>query len=367
MQTLREDSRDLDEAFDQKFQLNALSEDDAEDDTTPAAKREAEQAPNAGNPTQSQQVSLLSFVVAFSGVVLGGVGTYVCFEKLNQLDPGCGGVITLLQYIVAVAERSGDAAAFVSKPVIPYPYHFAFCFLLFAGSWLGNVCLEFDLPFPLFLVIKNCSLVFTLIVGGIFLGKHYRLGHIVSVIVVSAGVTLAVLEQQQVSKRNPAAETSSRTLIGVMLCTLSTLAMAGLSCSQEYAFAKYKLKSGETPTKEAMFFTHVFGLPALVMSGSLVQHITALASEWKSAFPLILMNVSCMVMCKTNIFRLLEISTSLTTTLAITVSRFLGIIVSVCFLSKVPAGSQFWIGSLLVASGSIGYLMVGQKPKEKQA
>lgn len=351
---------------DWKRRMSSLMEEDLNDDQVASTKK-AREAPVELPP------STLTFVLAFSGVVVGGVGANICFEQLNQLDPGCGAVITLLQYLVAVAERAPNAKTYVQTPAIPFGFHVLFCFLLFSGSWLGNTCLAFDLPFPLFLVIKNSNMVFTLIVGTVALRKRYSMGQIMAVILVSAGVVIAVLEQQQQPLDASSSATSSRTLVGVLLCVGSTLCMACLSCSQEYAFGKYKLANGKTATKEAMFFTHILGLPFFI-SGGLWQHVIALSMDWQVAVPLIVLNVASMVLCKTNIFRLIEISSSLTTTLAITASRFLGIIFSVCLQafssnknSQQP-GVQFWLGILAVVVGSIAYLMAGQqKPKAKQA
>jgi UDP-xylose/UDP-N-acetylglucosamine transporter B4 len=352
-----------------KKRMSSLMEEDLSEDFDGASSKEPKEV------SQETATPLsLPFALAFIGVVIGGVGANICFEKLNQLDPGCGAVITLLQYVVAVAERAPDATTYIKAPAIPYTFHILFCVLLFCGSWLGNTCLAFDLPFPLFLVIKNSNLVFTLIVGAIALGKRYSMGQIFAVVLVSAGVVMAVLEQQQSSTGGASDETSSKTLVGILLCAGATLCMACLSCAQEYTFGKYKLKNGKTATKEAMFFTHVLGLPFFI-SGGLWQHVIALAADWRVAVPLIVMNVASMVLCKTNIFRLIELSSSLTTTLAITFSRFLGIVISVCFLSSSnqnnssqQPGLQFWLGALAVVAGSISYLMVGQqKPKSKQA
>jgi len=302
------------------------------------------------------------FVVMFCGTIIGSVATYASFERLNVLDPGCGSIIALLQYAVAVLERLPSARTYIRQPIIPLKFHGAFVLLQFLSTWLANTCLEFDLPFAHYLVIKNTNLVFTMIVGAIVLKEFYPFSQIMSVVFLSAGIMLTVLsehESKQSEEMNDSSDLSKkRMMIGFLLCILSTVSMALLGSTQEYVFHRFKTKDGKAATAEALFYTHAFGLPLFFASSSTTSHIFALLTEWKVSAPLIICNLFSSVICKYCILELVDIAGNLTTTMALTLSRFFGIILSVFVLSnREHPGALFWVGSLAVVGGSISYMI----------
>ena len=114
----------------------------------------------------------------FAGVVASGILTNISLEKLNRADPGCGQVISLLQYLSVVAEQLPRAAGYLRAPAIPLRVHALFVVLMFLVAWMGNACMAYALPFALYLIIKSSNLVFSLLVGAAGLGKTYRRGQV---------------------------------------------------------------------------------------------------------------------------------------------------------------------------------------------
>eukprot|EP00543_Licmophora_paradoxa_P007458 CAMPEP_0202450612 /NCGR_PEP_ID=MMETSP1360-20130828/9200_1 /ASSEMBLY_ACC=CAM_ASM_000848 /TAXON_ID=515479 /ORGANISM="Licmophora paradoxa, Strain CCMP2313" /LENGTH=278 /DNA_ID=CAMNT_0049068945 /DNA_START=75 /DNA_END=908 /DNA_ORIENTATION=- len=222
----------------------------------------------------SKATSNRDFLFAFAGLLVGAVGANATFERLNIIDPGCGSIIALLQYIVAVVERLPKAREYLRKPVIPIRFHAAFVLLQFTATWLANVCLAFDLPFAHYLIIKNTNLVFTMLVGFLVLHETYPLPQILSVAVLCGGIILTAL-----SGNKEDSESSGTSVVGMLLCMASTLAMACLGSTQEYAFHHFKQKDGTAATAEALFYTHLFGLPLFLTSGA-QAHLLALAAQW---------------------------------------------------------------------------------------
>lgn len=292
--------------------------------------------------------------LVFAGVLFGSVAANAAFERLNTIDPGCGSVIALMQYVAAASERLPSASVYIKRPMIPMRFHATFCILQFLAMWLGNACLAFDLPFAQFLVIKNSNLVFSMALGFIALHQRYTLKQVMSVLLLSAGIILTVL-----SDKNPSSDdgTSQQNFVGVALCLAATLCNVVLGFTQEYAFRTYKDNDGSSVAAEVMFYTHILGLPFFLSSGA-NAHFAVLAANWQSSIPLVIVNVGAMVLCKFCIFSLVDLAGSLTTTMTVTVARFLGVVVSVCFLStRALPGKLFWLGSSAVVVGSTSYLL----------
>jgi solute carrier family 35 (UDP-xylose/UDP-N-acetylglucosamine transporter), member B4 len=299
--------------------------------------------------------SSLHYVLVFSGVLLGSIAANAAFERLNVIDPGCGSVIALLQYVVATAERLPSAPRYITNPAIPLRFHASFCLLQFLATWLGNTCLAFDLPFAQYLIIKNSNLVFSMAVGALALRQRYSPRQVLSVILLSLGIILTVVSDSDTASGS---DTHQQAITGVLLCLASTLCTVVLGFMQEHAFRTFKDKDGSMSLPaEAMFYTHVLGLPFFFTSGA-QAHFVVLVSQWQSSFPLVVVNVGAMVLCKFCIFALVDLSGSLTTAMTMTLARFLGIVVSVCFLSnRALPGMLFWLGSAGVVAGSSSYLL----------
>jgi UDP-xylose/UDP-N-acetylglucosamine transporter B4 len=197
-------------------------------------------------------------------------------------------------------------------------------------------------------------------VGAIALRQRYSLRQVLSVILLSFGIILTVISDRDTSSGN---DTHQQAITGVLLCLASTLCTAALGFTQEHAFRTFKDDDGSVSLPaEAMFYTHVLGLPFFFTSGA-YAHFAVLVSQWETAFPLVIVNVGAMVLCKFSIFALVELSGTVTTAMALTLARFLGIIVSVCFLSnRALPGMLFWLGSAGVVAGSISYLLGNRNP-----
>ena len=119
--------------------------------------------------------------------------------------------------------------------------------------------------------------------------------------------------------------------------------------------------AGEAPTGEALFFMHALGLPLFLLGDGAPAALAARAARWASrpaaTLPYLLLNVGACAACKRAFFSLLDASSALTATLAISVYRFIGILLSALVVSAPPyPPPTFWLGAALVLGGSIAYL-----------
>eukprot|EP00566_Odontella_aurita_P018453 CAMPEP_0113569074 /NCGR_PEP_ID=MMETSP0015_2-20120614/24202_1 /TAXON_ID=2838 /ORGANISM="Odontella" /LENGTH=324 /DNA_ID=CAMNT_0000471685 /DNA_START=49 /DNA_END=1019 /DNA_ORIENTATION=- /assembly_acc=CAM_ASM_000160 len=288
------------------------------------------------------RVKLLVFGL-FTGYVLSSAA----LQQLNNLRPGCGTMVTLLQYIAVIFEKGPSARSYIFSNVLPMYWHAAFVILMFLSVQMSNISLGFGLPFGLFLVIKNTNLVFSLLFG-LASGRSFTAGQIMSIAVVTAGVSACVLAQQESpfeEEDNSLVRTEDKNagviaigldksggkdgfLIGAALCVASTAFMALLGSIQEVILARYRDKDGQE-CGESLFFTHLLGLPLFAVGGGLgtMRDIvsTLLGTPLVTA-SMLLLNVGMTLVVKTTFIELIEEGESLSASLAITMARMLGVV-----------------------------------------
>ena len=177
---------------------------------------------------------------------------------LIQINRDCANAVTLIGMVVVVIESllSGSISEIFLHPTIPLWWHLAFIFN-FGGAYLGNLSLAFRLPFPIFLVLKNSSLVVGMAIG-LLVGQRFRSGQIAAVLVVTLGIVVATAFQLPLAQQHPMHASSSLYdfLLGTGLLLTSLASFSMLGICQEKTFAVYGKK-----TNEAMFWQNLLAIP----------------------------------------------------------------------------------------------------------
>lgn len=323
--------------------------------------------PEEEPPTSGGSLANLRLLGISAVLVISGVLTNVAFELLSKRQPGCSSLLTMCQYVTALAGGGGGATLrYIRSPALPLRVHGTFCLLMFLTAFCGNLSVDFNLPFPLYLIIKSSNLVASMAVGAFF-GKSYSRQQLGAVIMMTAGVVLATL----VSSSNVAVSAKPSTggsgdstsvvaaqplgsfglLAGSLLCALSTFSMALLGVMQERAFATHGQHHGE-----AIFYIHMLGLVPLL----LLQPVSPLArmralqaDEWM----LVALNLIACTVCKRAFFATLGASSALSASLGILAYRFAGILLSALYFnSPPPPPASMFVAIALVVAGGTGYL-----------
>jgi hypothetical protein len=312
---------------------------------------------------QESSLSYGHFILIF-GLFSGYLISSAALQKLNSLRPGCGQLVTLLQYLATICEKAPHARMFLSTPVLPMYWHFTFVFLMFISIKLGNLSLAVGLPFGLFLVIKNTNLLWSLLLGIVGTGRSFTSTQILSICIVTAGISTCVFAQNQGTEKNSkqSEDSDAGVLLGVLLCAASTFCMAALGSLQEIIFARYK--EGQEAA-ESLFYTHLFGLPLFAFgSDSMREDIQILLVTPGTSLLMLALNIGCTLVVKHCFVRLLEEGENVTATLTLTVARMTGVILSelmTSFAEDVSSPSlNFWMGAMLVAAGSLSYATNGK-------
>jgi hypothetical protein len=132
--------------------------------------------------TRRRKAALLSLVV-----IVAGCATVVPFEMLNTRDRGCGDLISLMEYAWSAAVSSPQLRR---KQHIPWQAHGLLMLCGVTYSTMCNKALALALPMPVFLAMKNGTLVANMMVGRLALGRRYSLQQMLAVLCVSVGLVV---------------------------------------------------------------------------------------------------------------------------------------------------------------------------------
>mmetsp|Transcript_75250 Transcript_75250/g.178793 ORF Transcript_75250/g.178793 Transcript_75250/m.178793 type:complete len:545 (+) Transcript_75250:32-1666(+) len=335
----------------------------------------------AGEQTRKLRTSpaqpWLRIVTLFTVVVVAGTATNVAFEFLGREEQQCASVLTLCQYVSVIAGALPRALQHLREPKIPRKWHLLFAALMTMTAVCGNKSVDWHIPFPLYLIIKSSNLVSNLCVGGLMLGKRYRGGQVVGVLVMTLGVIFSTL---MANSNRPSEDEDggfNEVLVGCALCAISTISMSLLSCAQEHAFAKFGKHY-----EESLFIAHALGLiPILYLEGVRpwgqlhrwsfqVQdlawaEVPFVGLRMPYIWLLLFVNLGACHACKHAFFALLGTTSSLTATFAVMSYRFIGICLSsfVFNAPPLPPMSMSW-GIALVIVGGLTYLAYSRELTE---
>lgn len=309
--------------------------------------------------------------------MLAGVVSNSAFDVLTRVDPGCGHVVTSVQYIFAVATNAADGCRWGSARRIPTEWHAFAVACLLLTSYLGNASLEFSLPLPLYFLLKCGNLVATMLVGRTLLHKSYRPRQYLSVCVITVGLCIATYYakvRQELEVRRTLEPTFSlaqhgssiEVLLGISLLFFSLCFGSGLGAVQEMTFSRF---GKHIP--ESLFHVHLIALPVYIaLNWEAIQRHCVLwwsgtVGSWsvlgltvpKVWAPLVV-NMVCNNACRNALCKLTASTSSLSSMFATTGFRFLTILASALVLNPPPyPPAAMWFGVLLVLLGSLSSLL----------
>ena len=139
----------------------------------------------------------MSVPLWFGAGVLGGLGANMGLMQLNVMHKGCANVCTLCQFLFGLSQTLVDPAKRRllfdgSARRIPLAYHMLFSFMFFLGPYLGNMSTAITNAdfYPVFLVVRSCGTVTSMILGWLFAGKSYTPLQVLAVLAITVGAVL---------------------------------------------------------------------------------------------------------------------------------------------------------------------------------
>ena len=178
--------------------------------------------------------------------VAGGLSANAGLMQLNKMHKGCANVCTLCQFLYGLTSTLlSPKRRFLQSGAnrkIPVTYHCLFAAMFFVGPYLGNKSVAITNAdfYPVFLVVRSCGSVTSMILGWWISGKRYSLRQVISVCVVTVGAVITTFGCYA-AKNTGGAEAGETTptpvfLKGLVLLLLNLLNDAGLSVLQSRVF-----------------------------------------------------------------------------------------------------------------------------------
>lgn len=311
-------------------------------------------------------------IISTSLLFAGCCSDVVFLELLVTEDPGSGNIITFTRFLFIALEGLIFTNQFGRrKPVVPVRKYVMLVLFVFITSVLNNLVLNFNISMPLHMIFRSGSLITSMMLGIIILKRRYPVSKYVSVIMITVGVATCTIESGKYIQKHPSEPVGKDSLydliiwcIGVVLMTLSLFMSARMGIYQESLSLEY----GKNP-REALFYSHALPLPGfLILGKDIYNHALLFNKSEPMMVPLLgvtmpkmwiylIANVVTNHICSTSAFMLSAECSSLTVTLAVTLRKFVSLMLSIIYFNN-PFTTVHWIGTFLVFLGTIVFTEV---------
>ncbi|KAI1710546.1 UAA transporter family domain-containing protein [Ditylenchus destructor] len=314
--------------------------------------------------------------VAIAGTLSGCMSCMVLVESLAKEQPAAMNLVTFSTFLFIALEGLIVTTGFFTIPNrIPLRAFIPVVLTFFAVNVINNQALNFHVPVPLHIIFRSGSLLTSLIMNRLLLGRQYTLKKYLSVLAITVGIILCTLATSFMQKATESSFTLEEAekhykewVIGIVMLTFALLVSSYLAICQERLYANH----GRHP-REAMFYVHSLSLP---MFAFMSVDIWNSALEFSQAPPFEVFGMQpfgdyvshlwvkllgyCVMqwLCILFVYRLNSEVDSLTVTLVVTLRKFLSLIVSIIWFQN-PFTWLHWIGAALVFGGTLVFSDVG--------
>eukprot|EP00727_Mastigamoeba_balamuthi_P012672 m51a1_g8027 putative udp-xylose and udp-n-acetylglucosamine transporter (396) ;mRNA; r:20224-21575 len=323
---------------------------------------------SSGRGAGAVQVDVPRALRALGMIFAGCCCNVVFLEYIHNNDKTSGVFLTLAQFAFVSAvgffQHFDFAAMRMKKRLASATVYWTYSAIFFSVSTLNNAALGYSVPLPLHQIFRSGSLVSSLVLGYLVLGRRYSLRQTLSVVAVTAGLYLAT--SASVSNNTAAARATGSAggmLVGIAMLSAALVLSSLLGIYQEHVYRS----AGGDVASEIQFFSHacslVFFLP---WAGDVVPRLRswsrmALVSVpgtggWQVSmmFAYLLGNLATQQLCITGVFEMTAAAGSLAMTLAITLRKFVTVVLSIAWFGN-PFTPRHWAATCLVFLGSLAY------------
>jgi UDP-xylose/UDP-N-acetylglucosamine transporter B4 len=315
-----------------------------------------------------------SILLSVSMVMLGCCSNAITLESVFFRCTSCGSLVTLSQFAILAVyglvlnlELKNGIGLKTRKS--PLYWHLFQVILFFGSSLLNNLAFAYHISMPLHSLIRSGSLAMNIVVGYVIFRYKTTLWKAFCVLIVSIGIFLASIASSQSKEKVFNQEmVFSEWIIGIAMLFVALILQALLGNAQQYSFQTWK-----SDPQETVFYSHMLSIPFFAF------YVNDLIPSWEkfntsapySAFVPIpelwvinLINVATQIVCVVGVHRLTSQTSSLTNTLAITIRKFISLLISLVLFDN-KFSTLHWIGTSLVFAGSIWFWRIEVAEKKK--
>ncbi|GMS95659.1 hypothetical protein PENTCL1PPCAC_17834, partial [Pristionchus entomophagus] len=306
------------------------------------------------------------------------VGCVTLMEKMKWSVGETANLVTLFGMMLMISEGLVTGRLDLSRRKIPLRTYLSLVIIYFLSNSANNLALLCKLPYPVFIIFRSASLPANVLVSFVLRRHLYPLRQVMAVTAISIGVFLFTLGtwRGEVSVERHSARVEEiiqigsiemdAYLLGIILLIFSLLLSSYLGIKQEELYRDY----GRDCATESMYYINLLTLPFMLLHSSDISRsmnrlsltspidIPFLPSTiplpwaWAVLGLITLLQYSCI----SAVFHLSALTSSLTTTVVLTLRKFLSLSLSILLFGSLSSLTiHHAVGTSLVVIGSMLY------------
>jgi len=300
-----------------------------------------------------------------SGVLGGCSLSMLLIESLSRANTNPMHLITFTTSILAPLYCFWKDPNVLNKRTIPIKEYGIIIVLFFLTNVMNNQSVNYDLPFPLFIIFRSGTLMASVLLTMILQRRVYSWGKIISVFSVTFGIIIFTLSS---SNTHPIKRIEHlwidylpwpRFVTGIMVQTTCVFISAYLGIRQEMIFGIY----GKRPD-EMMFFSHIFTLPlflpvlpgilSAIQSFNQSQESNLLFLSIPNLWLKLILVALFQIVCIRNVYQLTSVVSSLSVNMILALRKFLNLFLSVYVFDN-ELSFYHWLATAMIIGGTCAF------------
>lgn len=168
-----------------------------------------------------------------------------------RIDPGCGPMVTFLQFVAVtlfsissqIQKKSSFPFLGFKKRNVPMLVYIVMVIFFASSSVINNLAFAYHISVPLNTIFRSSSMVCNVIISFLVFRKKYSFMQIISVLLVTIGVTVVTLKESE--EKVELVDLHNTQMTGILLLFCGLLISSALGVVQEWSRDKYGGNSAE--------------------------------------------------------------------------------------------------------------------------
>lgn len=316
----------------------------------------------AGWRRAAQEGKRTRLVARIIVLIAGGVLLNIIISKMVEKDRKASDLMSFTSYVFVIwlsLKQNGISLLYERK--VPLKIHLASAALTTGSLMLSNRAINIGLPVTISLVVKNASLLVTMLVNFLVLQSRFSFAQVYAALLVTLGILRTVMSQPDRRTRTDTQTTSTFDSISPLM-----LLVASLLLNQVVKLVdNYSSKNHGNHAVERFFYKRVWGMPMLLWNWrNLLNQAWSWSTDKKEdvfgvgySIPVLwLLGIAVTLMSyvlNMTGWEIFVMSNSVTSSLSLTVQRGISVI-SIAYLHTPPWPPwEMWFGLANVFVGAV--------------
>ncbi|KAE9555656.1 hypothetical protein FO519_001127 [Halicephalobus sp. NKZ332] len=300
-----------------------------------------------------------------SGVLGGCSLSMLLIESISRTNENPMHLVTFTAFLLVPLWCFLKDPGIPWKRTVPMSEYGIIIICFFVTNVMNNQSVNYDLPFPLFIIFRSGTLMASVLLTAILQRRVYSWSKILSVCSVTFGLVIFTLAS---SNHHSIKRVEylwidhlpwPRFVTGIIAQTTCVFISAYLGIRQEAIFGRY----GKCPD-EMMFFVHIYSLPFFV---PVLPEIISAANSFNQSEDLDLLFFSVpnlwlklslvsilQIVCIRSVYQLTSVVSSLSVNMILALRKFLNLLLSVYVFNN-ELSIHHWLATGMIIGGTCAF------------